>query len=73
LAYTLRTDAEVRQAGGIFGAVSDKAPDAAMISIAEKISQQQESRSLEPIDRPLRRSATTSPKPPSRPTPTSST
>ncbi|CAN5528388.1 Ku protein [soil metagenome] len=42
LAYTLRTDAEVRQADEIFGAISDKAPDAAMIAIAEKIIQQQE-------------------------------
>ena len=42
LAYTLRTDAEVRQADEIFGAISDKMPDAAMISIAEKIIEQQE-------------------------------
>lgn len=42
LAYTLRTDAEVRQADEIFGAISDKEPDAAMIAIAEKIIQQQE-------------------------------
>ncbi|AZS21717.1 MULTISPECIES: Ku protein [unclassified Caulobacter] len=42
LAYTLRTDAEVRAEDEIFGAISDKAPDAAMISIAEKIIQQQE-------------------------------
>jgi DNA end-binding protein Ku len=42
LAYTLRTDAEVRAADNIFGAISDKAPDPAMISIAEKIIQQQE-------------------------------
>jgi DNA end-binding protein Ku len=42
LAYTLRTDAEVRRADEIFGAISDKAPDAAMIAIAEKIIQQQE-------------------------------
>ncbi|WP_299005329.1 Ku protein [uncultured Caulobacter sp.] len=42
LAYTLRTEAEVRAEDEIFGAISDKAPDAAMISIAEKIIQQQE-------------------------------
>lgn len=42
LAYTLRTDAEVRAADEIFGAISDKAPDPAMIAIAEKIIQQQE-------------------------------
>lgn len=41
MAYTLRT-AEVRAADDIFGAISDKAPDLAMISIAEKIIQQQE-------------------------------
>jgi DNA end-binding protein Ku len=42
LAYSLRTNDEVRKADEIFGAVSDAAPDAAMISIAEKIIQQQE-------------------------------
>jgi DNA end-binding protein Ku len=42
LAYTLRTEAEVRAEDEIFGAISDRAPDAAMISIAEKIIQQQE-------------------------------
>jgi DNA end-binding protein Ku len=42
LAYTLRTDAEVRKESEIFDAVSDKAPDKAMIAIAEKIIEQQE-------------------------------
>lgn len=42
LAYTLRTDAEVRASDEIFGAISDKAPDAAMIDIAQKIIAQQE-------------------------------
>jgi len=37
LAYTLRTDAEVRKADDIFAGISDKAPDASMIAIAEKI------------------------------------
>ncbi|CAN5169913.1 Ku protein [soil metagenome] len=37
LAYTLRTDAEVRTADDIFSGISDKAPDASMIAIAEKI------------------------------------
>lgn len=42
LAYTLRTDAEVRKESEIFDAISDKAPDKAMIAIAEKIIEQQE-------------------------------
>lgn len=42
LAYTIRTDAEVRKPDEIFGAISDAKPDAAMISIAEKIIEQQE-------------------------------
>jgi len=42
LAYTIRTDAEVRKADEIFGAISDKAADPAMISIAEKIIEQKE-------------------------------
>jgi DNA end-binding protein Ku len=42
LAYTLRTDAEVRKPDEIFDAISDAKPDAAMISIAEKIIEQQE-------------------------------
>ncbi|HTI68223.1 MAG TPA: Ku protein, partial [Caulobacteraceae bacterium] len=42
LAYTLRTDAEVRNPHEIFDGISDKAPDPAMISIAEKIIEQQE-------------------------------
>jgi DNA end-binding protein Ku len=42
LAYTIRTDAEVRKADEIFDSISDKAADPAMISIAEKIIEQQE-------------------------------
>jgi DNA end-binding protein Ku len=42
LAYTIRTDAEVRKPDEIFGAISDKAAPPAMISIAEKIIEQQE-------------------------------
>jgi len=42
LAYTIRTDAEVRKPAEIFDAISDKAADPAMISIAEKIIEQQE-------------------------------
>jgi DNA end-binding protein Ku len=42
LAYPIRTDAEVRKPDEIFGAISDAKPDAAMISIAEKIIEQQE-------------------------------
>lgn len=42
LAYTLRTDAEVRKEDEIFGAISDKAPDPQMIAIAQKIIEQQE-------------------------------
>jgi DNA end-binding protein Ku len=42
LAYTLRTDAEVRNPNEIFASISDKAADPAMISIAEKIIDQQE-------------------------------
>lgn len=42
LAYTIRTDAEVRKPNEIFGGISDKAADPAMISIAEKIIEQQE-------------------------------
>ena len=42
LAYTLRSDAEVRKADEIFGSISDKAPDASMIAIAEKIIEQRE-------------------------------
>jgi DNA end-binding protein Ku len=41
LAYTIRTDAEVRQPDEIFAGISDAKPDAAMISIAEKIIEQQ--------------------------------
>jgi DNA end-binding protein Ku len=42
LAYTIRTDAEVRKPDEIFGGISDKAADPAMISIAEKIIEQKE-------------------------------
>ena len=42
LAYTIRSDAEVRKPDEIFGAISDKAADPAMIAIAEKIIEQQE-------------------------------
>src|ERR1700753_1333295 len=42
LAYTIRTDAEVRKPDEIFAGISDKAADPAMISIAEKIIEQQE-------------------------------
>ena len=41
LAYTIRTDAEVRNPDEIFGAITDKPADPAMISIAEKIIDQQ--------------------------------
>jgi DNA end-binding protein Ku len=42
LAYTLRTDAEVRKEDEIFDGISDKAADPQMIAIAEKIIEQQE-------------------------------
>jgi DNA end-binding protein Ku len=42
LAYTIRTDAEVRKPDEIFDGISDKAADPSMISIAEKIIEQQE-------------------------------
>jgi DNA end-binding protein Ku len=42
LAYTLRTDAEVRKGDEVFGAISDKAADPQMIAIAQKIIEQQE-------------------------------
>jgi DNA end-binding protein Ku len=42
LAYTIRSNAEVRKPDEIFAAISDKAADPAMISIAEKIIEQQE-------------------------------
>lgn len=41
LAYTIRTDAEVRKPDEIFGAISDQTADPAMIAIAEKIIEQQ--------------------------------
>jgi DNA end-binding protein Ku len=42
LAYTIRSDAEVRKADEIFGTISDAPADPAMISIAERIIEQQE-------------------------------
>lgn len=42
LAYTLRTDAEVRKEEEVFGSISDKAADPQMIAIAQKIIEQQE-------------------------------
>jgi DNA end-binding protein Ku len=42
LAYSLRTRDEVRSADDIFGEISAKTPDPAMISIAEKIIEQQQ-------------------------------
>jgi DNA end-binding protein Ku len=42
LAYTIRTDAEVRRPDEIFTSISDAKPNPAMISIAEKIIEQQE-------------------------------
>jgi DNA end-binding protein Ku len=42
LAYTIRSAAEVRQPDEIFSGISDKAADPAMISIAQKIIEQQE-------------------------------
>ncbi|MBV9509929.1 MAG: Ku protein, partial [Caulobacteraceae bacterium] len=42
LAYTLRTDAEVRRPEAIFGEISGARPDPAMVDIAEKIIAQQE-------------------------------
>ena len=42
LAYTIRSDAEVRKPDEIFEGISDKAADPAMIAIAEKIIEQQE-------------------------------
>jgi DNA end-binding protein Ku len=42
LAYTIRTDAEVRKSDEIFNGISDKPADPSMISIAEKIIEQQE-------------------------------
>jgi DNA end-binding protein Ku len=42
LAYTIRSDAEVRKPDEIFGSISDKKADPAMIQIAEKIIEQRE-------------------------------
>ena len=42
LAYTIRSDAEVRKPDEIFDGISDAEPDAAMIAIAEKIIEQRQ-------------------------------
>jgi DNA end-binding protein Ku len=42
LAYTIRSDAEVRKPDEIFSGISNDKPDPAMIAIAEKIIEQQE-------------------------------
>jgi len=42
LAYTIRSDAEVRKPDEIFSGISNAKPDPAMIAIAEKIIEQQE-------------------------------
>ena len=42
LAYTIRTDAEVRKSDEIFSGINEKAADPEMISIAEKIIEQKE-------------------------------
>jgi DNA end-binding protein Ku len=42
LAYTIRSQAEVRDSAEIFGGISDAEPDASMIAIAEKIIEQRE-------------------------------
>jgi DNA end-binding protein Ku len=42
LAYTIRSEAEVRKPSEIFASISDVEPDPAMIQIAEKIIEQQE-------------------------------
>lgn len=42
LAYTIRSDAEVRKPDEIFGGISDAKADPSMIAIAEKIIEQQE-------------------------------
>jgi DNA end-binding protein Ku len=42
LAYTIRTDAEVRKPDEIFAGINDKAADPEMISIAQKIIEQKE-------------------------------
>jgi len=42
LAYTIRSEAEVRKPDEIFDGISDKAADPAMIAIAQKIIEQQE-------------------------------
>jgi DNA end-binding protein Ku len=42
LAYSLRSDDEVRQPGEVFAGISEAKPDKAMIAIAQKIIEQQE-------------------------------
>jgi DNA end-binding protein Ku len=42
LAYSLRTDDEVRKPGEIFGSIADSEPDQGMIELAEKIIEQKE-------------------------------
>jgi|SRR6478672_7708723 len=42
LAYTIRTDAEVRQSDEIFSSITDAEPDAGMIAIAERIIEQRQ-------------------------------
>ena len=42
LAYTIRTDAEVRKSDEIFSGIAEKVADPEMISIAEKIIEQKE-------------------------------
>jgi DNA end-binding protein Ku len=42
LAYTIRTDAEVRKPDEIFDGISNAKPDASMIAIAEKIIKQKQ-------------------------------
>jgi DNA end-binding protein Ku len=42
LAYTIRSDAEVRKPDEIFGPIADTKPDPEMIAIAEKIIDQRE-------------------------------
>ena len=42
VAYTLRSDEEVRKPAEIFGSITDAKPDPGMIAIAERIIEQQE-------------------------------
>ena len=58
LAYTIRSDAEVRKPDEIFDGISDAKPDPAMIAIAEKIIEQKEGPVRpQPVRRSLRRGA----------------